>query len=145
MTAVLSAELAALAQERAAIEAEQSELASAAAALEAQLDDLGNAEPAGILARLRDAVRQAEARREQWAGRDRAAKEAHDEAQRALIAARECLAQAAPSWSAGGKPSASWPYGRVNRSCERVQLEARRARLADQRVELDRDEAADAA
>jgi chromosome segregation protein len=138
--AALSVELAALAQERAAVETEQSDLASAAAALVAQLDDIGMAEPAGDPAGLRDAVRQAEARREQSAGRDREAKQARDEAQRALSAARECLAQGRAELER--RRDAERQLARRAREAElqRVQLEARRTRLVDQRADLDRDE-----
>jgi chromosome segregation protein len=139
--AALSAELTALAQERATIEAEQSELASAAAALLAQLDDLDNAEPAGDLAGLRDAVRQAEERREQCVRRDRGAKEAHDETQRGLVAARENLARARGELDRRREAERQLAADARQQELERAQLEARLARLADQCTELERDQA----
>ena len=138
--AALSAELAALAQERAAIEAEQSELSGAAAVLLAQLDDIGKAEPSSDPAALRDAVRQAEVRREQSAGRDEEAKQVYDEAQRALIAARDCLAQARAELERRREAERQLAAWAREQELQRVQLEARRARLADQRAELDCDE-----
>jgi chromosome segregation protein len=137
--AALSAELAAIAQERAAIETEQSELGSAAAALVTQLDDLGLAEPLGDPAGLRDAVRQAEAQREQSAARDRGTKAGHDEAQRALIAAREWLVGARAELERRREAEQQQAAWTRERELQRVQLEARRARLTEQRGELDRD------
>ena len=137
--AAVAVELAALAQERAAIETEQSELGSAAAALMAQLDAIGMAGPEGAPAGLRDAVREAEARREQSAGRDREAKEAHDEAHRALSAAREWLVQARAELERRREAERELAAWAREQELQRVQLEAQRARLTDQRAELDRD------
>jgi chromosome segregation protein len=139
LDAALAVELAGLAQERAAIETEQSELGSAAAALLAHLDDLGLAEPAGAPAGLRDAVRQAEAEREQSAARDREAKAGHDEAQGALTAAREWLVQVRAELERRREAERQQAASTRERELQRVQLEARRARLTEQRAELDRD------
>jgi len=140
--AALAAECAALGQERDAIAAERSELESSAAALLAQLDDLDQAGPAGDLAGLRDAVGEAEQRREHWVQRDREAKEAHDEAHRGLTAAREHLARARAEVDRRREAERQLAADARQQELERAQLEARRARLADQRTELERDEAA---
>ena len=65
----------------------------------------------------------------------------YDGAQRALITQPgNAWDEHAPSWSAGRRPSSSWPNQLHEQELQRVQIEARRTRLADQRAELDCDE-----
>ncbi|HEX2478274.1 MAG TPA: AAA family ATPase [Geminicoccaceae bacterium] len=140
--AALAAEISALAQERAAIEAEQNELDRAAAALLSQLHDLAGAPPEENFARLHAALREAEAQREQAARRDREAKATHDEAQNALIEARNRLARCRAALDRQRELERDHAAKLREQELERAQLEARLARLADQRSELERDDEA---
>jgi chromosome segregation protein len=140
--AALAAEISALSHERATIETEQNELDGAAAALLAQLDDLARATPAENLAELHGAVREAEAQREQAARREREAKMAQDEAQGALIEARERLARCREALDRQRQVEREFAARLREQELERAHLEASFARLADQRLQLEGEEAA---
>ncbi|HEX6115369.1 MAG TPA: AAA family ATPase [Geminicoccaceae bacterium] len=138
----LAAQITALDQERATLDAECSDLGTAAATLLAQFDHLAKTTPAADAAGLRPAVRQAEERRQQAAGRDREAKAAQDEAQKALVEARDRLARCRSALDRQRELERDLAATLREQELERAQLGARLARLADQRVELERDEAA---
>ncbi len=140
--AALAVEISALAQERTTIEAEQTELDRAAAALLSQLDDLAGTTPAEDCARLHAAVRQAETQCEQAARCDREAKAAHDEAQNALTEARDRLGHCRAALDRQRELEREVAAMLREQEVQRAQLEARLARLAEQRDELECDEVA---
>ena len=139
--AALAAELTALAQERATIDAEQGELDAVAAALDAQIHELASLEAATDIAQLRAAVGRAEAERDACLRRDLEVRDAHAQAQDALISARDRAAHARAQLDQRRQAEREHAAEVRRQELERAQLEARRMRLADERAELDRQEA----